>query len=608
MISKNLGVFCLLLLCQVICAQEDSIIKLKTVIVTDYQLKNNSQSLLKQELNDSVIKKNQSSLTALLNYNSVLYLKENGLGMISSPSFRGTTAQQTAVIWNGININSQLTGQTDFNTVTTHDFSSITVRAGGGSSIYGTGAIGGSIHLNNDLQFKNQFKNELFFSVGSFNTFGTNVKSSFSDDKKSVVLSVSNNNSQNDYPFLNSNSKNENGQFNNTSFSLSLGYQINKYTIFKIFSQVFDSERFLSPSSGAVSKSKYLDFNARNLFDWTFEKNKIRSSLKWANLSEQYRYFQNYNSATFETSKASTQIIKYDFGYQLNKKMQVEVVYNFSKTNGQGTNISHNALYANTIALFFKHQLFRKLLYEWSIRNEQTNLYKSPFLYSFGTRTQLCRWYSFNVNVSKNYRVPTFNDLFWKGLGNKNLQPEQSLQGEVGHEFAFKTFTIKATTYYNKISNLIRWTPKQGIWRPENLDLVTTYGAEISVNCTKKIKNHSISNQFVGAYTISRDEKLKKQLIYVPFYKLNHNLHYTYKKIEFQFQNMHTGSVYTTSDNLNYLNNYLVSNAGLYYLTNKKYQIKIGLQALNLLNKEYQITENRPMPGRNFNININLTI
>ena len=83
--------------------------------------------------------------------------KENGLGMVSSPSFRGTTAQQTAVIWNGININSQLNGQTDFNTITTRDYTSITVRSGGGSSIYGSSAIGGSIHLNNELTFKNQF-------------------------------------------------------------------------------------------------------------------------------------------------------------------------------------------------------------------------------------------------------------------------------------------------------------------------------------------------------------------------------------------------------------------------------------------------------------------
>ena len=84
--------------------------------------------------------------------------------MVSSPSFRGTTAQQTAVVWNGININSQLLGQTDFNTVSTRGYNSIAVKAGGGSVVYGSGAIGGTIHLNNDLKFKKTFKNRHIFS------------------------------------------------------------------------------------------------------------------------------------------------------------------------------------------------------------------------------------------------------------------------------------------------------------------------------------------------------------------------------------------------------------------------------------------------------------
>lgn len=33
------------------------------------------------------------------------------------------------------------------------DYNSISVKAGGGSVIYGSGAIGGTVHLNNDLVF-----------------------------------------------------------------------------------------------------------------------------------------------------------------------------------------------------------------------------------------------------------------------------------------------------------------------------------------------------------------------------------------------------------------------------------------------------------------------
>ena len=132
-----------ILFCQSVLAQTPAGILLQEVEISDKKLKNYSDSQNVQQLNDSIIRKSQPSLTNLLNFSTGIYFKENGLGMVSSPSFRGTTAQQTAVIWNGININSQLNGQTDFNTITTSDFNSISVRAGGGSSLYGTSAIGG---------------------------------------------------------------------------------------------------------------------------------------------------------------------------------------------------------------------------------------------------------------------------------------------------------------------------------------------------------------------------------------------------------------------------------------------------------------------------------
>jgi iron complex outermembrane receptor protein len=54
--------------------------------------------------------KNSSNLSELLRFQSQVYIKENGRGAVSSPSFRGTTAQ-TAFVWNGININSNFLGQ-----------------------------------------------------------------------------------------------------------------------------------------------------------------------------------------------------------------------------------------------------------------------------------------------------------------------------------------------------------------------------------------------------------------------------------------------------------------------------------------------------------------
>src|SRR5690606_7858279 len=108
-------------------------VEIQEVVISDNLLKDYSQTQKTEKLNDSIIKRNPGFLTSILNYNSLIYFKENGLGGASSPSFRGTTAQQTAVIWNGINVNSQLLGQTDFNAINVLSFNTISVKSGGGS-------------------------------------------------------------------------------------------------------------------------------------------------------------------------------------------------------------------------------------------------------------------------------------------------------------------------------------------------------------------------------------------------------------------------------------------------------------------------------------------
>ncbi|RYD83931.1 MAG: TonB-dependent receptor, partial [Sphingobacteriales bacterium] len=246
----------LLLLCQNLFAQTDSIVQIQEVLITDTQLRDFSNSQSVQTLNDSVIGRNTASLTSLLQYNTVIYFKENGLGMVSSPSFRGTTAQQTAVIWNGININSQLNGQTDFNTLNTRDFKTITARAGGGSVIYGSSAIGGSIHLNSDLSFDKKFDNELRTDYGSYNTLGLNYNLLASGETFSSNVNISHNSSDNDYEFPGYNNvRNDNGQYKNTSVNAAFAYKLNAKNILRLYSYMFDGNRHFSRTLGAPSRS-----------------------------------------------------------------------------------------------------------------------------------------------------------------------------------------------------------------------------------------------------------------------------------------------------------------------------------------------------------------
>src|SRR5690606_17384690 len=128
---KNILFFAWIVICVPQSFAQSDTVELKEATISDTYLLRFSETKHTLFLSDSVLEKNAHSLTSLLNYNSVIYFKENGYGMVSSPAFRGTTAQHTAVIWNGVNINSQTSGQTDFNTVMTSGLDYISVQSGG---------------------------------------------------------------------------------------------------------------------------------------------------------------------------------------------------------------------------------------------------------------------------------------------------------------------------------------------------------------------------------------------------------------------------------------------------------------------------------------------
>lgn len=605
MALRKLVYIFLLLLCQYICAQTDTITQLKAVVITDTQLKDFSKSQQVWELNDSIISRSPASLGALLNYNTVIYFRENGLGMVSSPSFRGTNAQQTAVIWNGININSQLNGQTDFNIINTRDFDEVSVRAGGGSVIYGSSAIGGSIHLNNTLRFKDIFDNTLLLNYGSYNTQGLNYKFNAANKKFSSSFAISRNSSDNDYEYP-SGIINENGQYYNTSLNASLGYKLNEKNILRLYSYFYDGERHFSRTVSAPSLSKYKDYNTRNLLEWLGIYGKFTSKLKAAYLTENYKYYARYTNDNYTFGKVKTYMGNYDLAYQVTDNIKLNTLLNYTVNIGEGSDIENKDREITSGSLLLQHTVNSKLQYEAGVRKEITNAYESPVLFSFGGSYHVASFYTVKLNASRNFRIPTYNDLYWQGTGNPNLNPETSYQVEFGNEFRVKNIKLTLTGYYIRLKDMLRWVPSSdNVWRPENVDKAKTYGLESVLNWNKTMGNHRFTLDATYAYTISQRDGSTNQLIYVPFHKATAAVGYSYKKLGFYYRYLYNGKVYYTSDNRSQVDAYNVSTIGAEYQFKFLDGLTLGAQIHNLWAEEYENVRARPLPGRNYTMYLN---
>lgn len=604
-----------LLLCQSILAQKDSINNLKEVLVSDANLKkySNSQSVLK--LNDSIISKNEALLTDLLNFNSTLYFKEYGRGMLSTVSFRGTTSSQTAVIWNGININSQMNGSTDFNTISGSDYNSVSVKAGGGSVIYGSGAIGGTVHLNNDMSFYKRFENNLRLDYGSFNTIGINYKTNISNEKWSAQIGFSKNSSTNDYKYLNrytwrgEQRWNQNGQYDVITMNANVGYKINAKNSLKLYTQTSNTDRNTSLITETETKSKYVNGFNRNLLEYDGNFGKLTANFKTAYIFENYQYYADNSKNQYTYGKTESFISKADLGYTLFKSTQINGIIDYNRTKGYGSGFGDNTREIGSAALLIKQDFSTDWKNEFGIRKEFTDNYKSPVLFNLGSSYQFNKLYNLKLNLSRNFRIPTFNDLYWEEGGNPDLKPESSYQAEIGNVFTFKNISLTQTFYYIKIKDLLQWVPgSNGIWTPQNRDKVNSYGAETLLSWKKQYGKNIFGANASYAYTVSKDEETKKQLFFVPFNKVTGSVSYSRNRISAYYQFLYNGFVYTRADNNpdEIIKDYTLSNIGIDYDFKFLDSFKLGVQVLNIFNENYESLEDRPMPGRNFNMYLTL--
>lgn len=590
-------------------SQSNFSIELEELIIEKNKISNQSKSQHAIVLNDSLVENSVGTFTDFLQKNTTLYFKENGYGMVSSPAFRGTTAQQTSVLWNGIKINSALLGQTDFNATTFKSYDHIVVKPGGGSVLYGSSAIGGTIHLNNELQFNRKTTNEIQLNYGSFNTQGIHYKISTGFEKFAINVHFGYNKSDNDYEWIGKNRKNINGQFFNTDFGAELAYKINSKNTVEFYSSTYNDDRHFALLTPYQTKTKYQNSYYRNLLKWHYKTNRFLNTFYAANIKESYSYFDQLPTDSKSGGKANTLYFKNESFYNLLQNFKLSGFLEYQKTTGEGQNsglpFSTQEIFA--VSVLGNYDFTNRFGIEVGAKNEMAKDYQNPFLFSAGFyyNTEL---YQLKLNSSKNYRIPTFNDLYWQPGGNLNLKPETSYQFDINNNFKYKSVTFNISTYYTSIKEMIRWIPTNaGFWEANNVDEVTIYGADIFLNLKKQWNHHSVQLNSNYGYTKSIDKKTEKQLTYTPLHKFNLQLFYGYKDFSIVPSFLYVGEIFTTAsnDNASAIAGYGIIDVDVQQKINiKNNPFIINLKIKNAANTVYTNMPERVMPGRNYHIQL----
>ncbi|GAB4200736.1 MAG: TonB-dependent receptor [Thermoflexibacter sp.] len=589
---------------------------LKEVFIQANRLQYFSSGNHLQKIDSTVLKNFQTNnLADLLASQSQVFIKSYSLGSLATPSLRGTGASHTAVLWNGFNLQNSMNGNVDFALLPVFFLENAHIQHGGAGALFGSGAVGGAIHLNNTPEFNKGLQFYINLRAGSFADFMQGIKLKISKEKFASSLKLLHHTAQNNFSFINTakfgkpTEKQSNSAFSQYGFLQENYFKINDNQQLDLQIWYLNADRQIPPTlTTGESKASQQDESLRLTSNWQLRRKIVTYFIRTAFFKEKLVY-QNPDIQLTALSKANTWIGEAESKIQLSPYQLLNIGLNHTyfqaETDGYRTGkIQHRT------SLFFSYKVSNPKD-AWSmvigLRKELIDRYFAPFTPSLGFEKVLNPRWTLKGNIAKTYRVPTFNDLYWQDGGNPNLRPEHGWSGEIGIEYGLgKNLHTRFTAFNSFIDNWIAWLPNsQGRWSANNVLQVWSRGVELSAKSSLTWHDLQIQPKIMYNYVISTNEQvgrgdeqsLYKQLIYVPKHTAQASLSLIYKNLQIFYNQSITGERFTTSDNTQKLP---VFTLGHLSISQKIKHFSFQVQVNNLWNVSYQQIIFRPMPMRNW--------
>ncbi len=608
----------------------DSVRQLGIVEITSSRLTAFSSGNKSETLDSTILSRySTGNLADLLANESQIFIKSYGLGSSASTSFRGAGASHTAILWNGFNIQNQMLGMLDISLVPAIFLNDVSIQYGGAGALWGSGAVGGTIHLNNAAQFNRGISASAAISFGSFSDKQQQADIELSKNRFAASLKIFNHDAKNDFPFINTAQYGKPEQYQSNAELKQYGFlqenyfQINQHQKLNTRFWYQFNDRNIPPSmTQNINSANQKDGCSRVTTEWQRTGEKLTLISRFAYFDERLNF---KDSSIHEDSKSLTKtvIAEAESRFSISKFDLINIGINNTYYEARTADYLKNPS-ENLTAIFGSYKI-HTAKNKWnaviSARQEFIKNIDIPFTATAGFQGELLKLFLLKGNISKHYRLPTFNDLYWAGQGakgNHDLKPESGLSEELSliHKYQYKTieWELGATVFNRTINNWIIWLPnQQNMWSPENVLQVWSHGLEYKLKINYHVGNVSIQLSGMYNYILSTNEKstsitdeaIGKQLIYVPIQNGQGSLTLSYKGTFLNYTQIYTGYRYTTSDNTQYLKPYTIGNFSISQIVKlHTSKIKVTAQFNNVWQETYQVMAYRAMPLLSFQLGL----
>lgn len=244
--------------------------------------------------------------------------------------------------------------------------------------------------------------------------------------------------------------------------------------------------------------------------------------------------------------------------------------------------------------------------------NAAQRLALSPQLGVNGQPTADAR-FRLKANVARAFRMPTLNDRYWRPGGNPDLRPEQGWSADAGLLWDGR-YRAELTGFAATARDQIVWQPTNaGYWAPENVARTRSLGVEASADGAWILGSTLVHAGLAATFTDARDRSdpsapaFDQPLRYVPRTTAKAWAALGRGAFRLDLGAQYVGRRPVTADGSRALDPYLVLSGQARYT-----RVVAGVEAVlavaveNLTDAAYEVVQSYPMPPRHLRLRLAL--
>lgn len=433
------------------------------------------------------------------------------LGAVSAQFSRGTRSAQVLILLDGRPINDFNGGSFDLSNLTTNAIDRIEYVPGGGSTLYGSNAVGGTINIVT-RQPSEAFEVETELGFGSFGYDRQVARISGGDAEIGYAIGYERTQSDSDFPFeldsIDLDGDRENADVLYDNFDAKLRANLGDRTTLTL-SALHLNKDFGVAGGIPIPGSPVAGFNALTnddaqlsnelLADVTLEsrlgagEESVLSVKLYAD-----RLLSENRFSNFLDERQRSQFERDAFGVQATHSWQLAANQNltyggdfrrttatsetFTFATGETEENYDEALSQGALFALYQVNFSPDFSVNVGVRQDFNNLDdSSPTSPSAGARLALSNSTVLRANYAESFRTPTAVDLFFPGFGNPDLEPERGQSFDVGIDQSLGDFGLLRLTFFiNQVEEAIVFDFDSSL--PQNIGEVETEGLEASLN------------------------------------------------------------------------------------------------------------------------------